>query len=141
MKKGSNVNFVPAAKSSQGSGKGMAIIVDKVQMSVNKRSFQLNGMPFFYLADTVWSAFTNITLEDWEFYLDKRRKQGFNVLQINVFLNGIDVCRIAPFIPLKQRMVLHLISLYGKKNISIMLPLCVRWQWTMGFKWLWSYFG
>jgi hypothetical protein len=28
-------------------------------------------------------AHLHITLEEWEFYLDKRKKQGFNVLQIN----------------------------------------------------------
>ncbi len=42
------------------------------------------GQKFFYLADTVWSAFTNATLEEWEEYLDVRKSQGFNALQINV---------------------------------------------------------
>jgi len=42
------------------------------------------GRPFFYLADTVWSAFTNISLSQWEQYLDYRRAQGFNVLQITI---------------------------------------------------------
>lgn len=36
------------------------------------------------MADTVWSAFTNITLEEWAYYLDYRKSQGFNVLQINM---------------------------------------------------------
>lgn len=57
--------------------------MSKVQINKNENSFILNGKPFFYLADTVWSAFTNITMEEWEFYLDKRKNQGFNVLQIN----------------------------------------------------------
>lgn len=39
---------------------------------------------FFYLADTVWSAFTNIDLTDWAYYLKVRKEQGFNVLQINI---------------------------------------------------------
>lgn len=39
--------------------------------------------PFFYLADTIWSAFTNVTIEEWAYYLNKRKMQGFNVLQIN----------------------------------------------------------
>lgn len=42
-----------------------------------------DGQTFFYLADTIWSAFTNITLEEWAYYLRKRKMQGFNVLQIN----------------------------------------------------------
>jgi len=57
--------------------------MSKIQISNNQRSFTLNDKPFFYLADTVWSAFTNIAIEEWELYLDKRKKQGFNVLQIN----------------------------------------------------------
>lgn len=42
------------------------------------------GKPFFYLADTVWSAFTNPTPDEWEDYLYYRKMQGFNVLQINI---------------------------------------------------------
>ena len=42
-----------------------------------------NGKPFFWLADTCWSAFTNISDDDWQEYLDLRARQGFNVLQIN----------------------------------------------------------
>lgn len=43
-----------------------------------------DGKPFFYLADTCWSAFTNINDEEWEYYLDFRKAQGFNTLQINI---------------------------------------------------------
>ncbi|MEH2919789.1 DUF4038 domain-containing protein [Samsonia erythrinae] len=50
----------------------------------NGKSFLQDGQPFFYLADTVWSAFTNIAEDDWEYYLDYRRQQGFTVLQINI---------------------------------------------------------
>lgn len=57
--------------------------MSKVQVNENKRTFTLKDKPFFYLADTVWSSFTNITMEEWEYYLDKRKNQGFNVLQIN----------------------------------------------------------
>jgi len=58
--------------------------VSNLRISETKDFFLLDDRPFFYLADTVWSAFTNITLEDWEEYLDCRRLQGFNALQINV---------------------------------------------------------
>lgn len=54
------------------------------QISDNKRHFIRNGKPTFYLADTCWSAFTNITEEDWDYYLDYRQSQGFNVLQVNM---------------------------------------------------------
>jgi hypothetical protein len=55
------------------------IIVEK-----NSRIFKKGNKQFFYLADTCWSAFTNITLEEWEYYLNLRRTQGFNVIQINI---------------------------------------------------------
>lgn len=43
-----------------------------------------DGKPFFYLGDTCWSAFTNISDGEWAYYLNKRKAQGFNVLQINI---------------------------------------------------------
>ncbi|MFT8349123.1 DUF4038 domain-containing protein [Clostridium saccharoperbutylacetonicum] len=55
------------------------VIVEK-----DSRIFKKDGKHFFYLADTCWSAFTNITLEEWEYYLNLRKKQGFNVIQINI---------------------------------------------------------
>lgn len=42
-----------------------------------------DGKPFFWLADTIWTAFTNPTDDEWIAYLDQRAVQGFNVLQIN----------------------------------------------------------
>ncbi|MDE6889131.1 MAG: DUF4038 domain-containing protein [Eubacterium sp.] len=52
-------------------------------ISPDKTHLLRDGTPFFWLADTCWSAFTNISMEEWEAYLDLRQKQGFNVLQIN----------------------------------------------------------
>jgi len=54
-------------------------------LAVNKagRYFEKNGKPFFLLADTVWSAFTNIREEEWKEYLSVRKSQGFNGIQIN----------------------------------------------------------
>lgn len=43
-----------------------------------------DGLPFFYLADTVWNVFTNASLEEWEEYLRFRGAQGFNAVQISV---------------------------------------------------------
>ncbi|WP_270516328.1 DUF4038 domain-containing protein [Pediococcus acidilactici] len=53
-------------------------------LSIEKNILTKDGKRFFYLADTCWSAFTNISLEDWNYYLDYRVTQGFNVVQINV---------------------------------------------------------
>ena len=55
-----------------------------LQVSENKQTILKNGEPFFYLADTVWSAFTNIDKKDWIYFLNKRKSQGFNVLQMNL---------------------------------------------------------
>lgn len=57
--------------------------MSKLKVDRNGRNFILDGQEFFYLADTVWSAFTNATIEEWEFYLEKRWTQGYTVLQIN----------------------------------------------------------
>lgn len=53
-------------------------------LKATKTNLLKDGKPFFYLADTCWSAFTNITDEDWIYYLRKRKEQGFNALQINI---------------------------------------------------------
>jgi hypothetical protein len=55
-----------------------------VTISKNNMNFIKDGKPFFYLADTCWSAFTNIHPTDWEYYLQYRKRQGYNVLQINI---------------------------------------------------------
>jgi len=55
-----------------------------VTVAAERDRFERAGRPFFYLADTVWSAFTNATTEEWKEYLSHRRLQGFNALQINV---------------------------------------------------------
>jgi len=53
-------------------------------VAVSRDRLLFDGRPFFYLADTCWSAFTNIQASDWEQYLDLRAAQGFNALQINI---------------------------------------------------------
>lgn len=53
-------------------------------ITIKGKNFYQEDKPFFYLADTCWSAFTNITDEEWDYYLDLRATQGFNTLQINI---------------------------------------------------------
>lgn len=53
-------------------------------MQIKNGSFHSDGRPVFYLADTCWSAFTNILESDWAYYLDYRHMQGFNVIQVNL---------------------------------------------------------
>lgn len=38
----------------------------------------------FYLADTCWGAFGSIEMPDWRHYLDVRKREGFNSIQINI---------------------------------------------------------
>lgn len=54
-----------------------------LQISTDKTYLLRDGRPFFWLADTCWSAFTNITEAEWDEYLELRKSQNFNVLQIN----------------------------------------------------------
>jgi hypothetical protein len=56
----------------------------KLKVSKTQDYFEVDGKPFFYLADTMWSAFTNVKIEEWEEYLNYRRMQGFNAIQINI---------------------------------------------------------
>lgn len=55
-----------------------------LKVSENKQFLLKDDKIFFYLADTCWSAFTNITEDEWDYYLYKRKVQGFNTIQINI---------------------------------------------------------
>lgn len=63
-----------------------------LSINASGTGFELEGRPWFWLADTCWSAFTSITLEDWDYYLARRAEQGINVLQVNT-LPQWDRCR------------------------------------------------
>jgi hypothetical protein len=56
----------------------------KLAISETKDYLLLDGEKFFYLADTCWSAFTNPSYDEWIYYLDYRRVQGFNAIQIDI---------------------------------------------------------
>lgn len=43
-----------------------------------------NGIPFFWLGDTVWSCPSRATLDEWEEYTAWRNRQGFNIAQVNL---------------------------------------------------------
>ncbi len=59
-------------------------LMSRIEISDTHDYFLRDGMKFFYLADTCWSAFTNATLEEWVYYLDFRRRQGFNAIHVNL---------------------------------------------------------
>lgn len=57
----------------------------RVKVSINKRFFQLtDSRPFFWLGDTGWLLFVKCTREEAIQYLDTRKGQGFNVVQVMV---------------------------------------------------------
>ncbi len=62
--------------------------------------FCCNNSPFFYAADTVWSAFAGPSLEEWDEYLRYRSLQGFNAVQISI-LPLWDRGNFSPFEPQK----------------------------------------
>ncbi len=50
-------------------------------LAVDGRTFTRGGEPFFWLGDTAWSLFVNLTRAETEEYLDTRAEQGFTVVQ------------------------------------------------------------
>jgi len=54
----------------------------RIVVSDNNRFLQKeNGEPFFYTADTAWELLHRCTKEETIYYLNTRKKQGFNVIQ------------------------------------------------------------
>ena len=61
-----------------------AEVLPELKISANHRFFQADGKPFFWMGDTGWLLFSKLNREDAEKYLEIRRKQGFNVIQVMV---------------------------------------------------------
>lgn len=55
-----------------------------LKISPNGRYFTQNGAPFFWLGDTGWLLFIKLTREEVALYLDVRKQEGFNVIQVMV---------------------------------------------------------
>jgi hypothetical protein len=56
-----------------------------LKISSNKRYFQTaDGKPFFWLGDTGWLLFVKCTREEAIQYLQTRKEQGFNVVQVMI---------------------------------------------------------
>lgn len=58
--------------------------VPELSISTNQRYFMADGKPFFWLGDTGWLLLTKLNREESEKYLETRRQQGFNVIQVMV---------------------------------------------------------
>jgi hypothetical protein len=55
-----------------------------IQIAQTSDHFIRDDAPWFLLADTVWSAFTNVDPRSWTAYLGHRHRQGFNALNLSV---------------------------------------------------------
>jgi hypothetical protein len=58
--------------------------MEQIEIDRSTMTFVSGGQPFFYMADTAWMAFSNLSIAEWEEYTDFRRAQGFTVLQISI---------------------------------------------------------
>ncbi len=59
--------------------------IPPIKVSASKRHFGTpTGKPFFWLGDTGWMLFLKCTREEAIEYLDIRKAQGFNVIQVMV---------------------------------------------------------
>ncbi len=57
----------------------------QLKISANHRYFMtVDGKPFFWLGDTGWLLFVKLKREEVIQYLDARKEQGFNVIQVMV---------------------------------------------------------
>jgi hypothetical protein len=63
-----------------------------------------DGKPFFYLADTAWELIHRLNREDVDFYLKKRRDQGFTVFQTVILaeFDGLTVPNAYGHLPLEN---------------------------------------
>src|SRR6478609_7523289 len=58
-------------------------VMGPLRIGANGRSFSdQEGKPFFWLGDTLWEQFRLYSLEDARTILEKRKAQGFTVIQI-----------------------------------------------------------
>jgi len=59
-------------------------MAQNVRLRTADGSFVVDGRQRFLLADTVWSALSDATDDEWAYYLDRRARQGFNGALISV---------------------------------------------------------
>ena len=111
--------------------------MDRVKIDPKRRSFTRGGEDFFYLADTLWMAFSKLSLSEWEEILRMRRMQRFNVLQISALPishdNSSDASALSAFGPGGFS---ELNEAYFDRACE-MLELAVRYGFTPSIHLLW----
>lgn len=63
--------------------------MENLHISGNKKYLMKGDKPFFWLGDTAWMLFTNISYEEAYTYLKNRADKGFNVIQ-SVLIYSVD---------------------------------------------------
>ncbi|MBX7170988.1 MAG: glycoside hydrolase family 140 protein [Pyrinomonadaceae bacterium] len=61
---------------------GLNLSAQSLKISPNGRFFTENNKPFFWLGDTAWLLLKKCTREETINYLETRKKQGFNAIQV-----------------------------------------------------------
>lgn len=61
-----------------------SLVAQNLKISSNGRFFVENSKPFFWLGDTAWLLFKKCSREEALKYLETRKAQGFNVVQVMV---------------------------------------------------------
>ena len=65
-----------------------ADVMENLHISSNKKYLMKGDKPFFWLGDTAWMLFTNISYEEAYTYLKNRADKGFNVIQAVLINNA-----------------------------------------------------
>lgn len=55
-----------------------------MRIGTEERALTRDGERFFYLGDTAWTAFADARPDEWTYFLDYRRRQGFNAVQVSL---------------------------------------------------------
>ena len=63
--------------------------MENLHISSNKKYLMKGDKPFFWLGDTAWMLFTNISYDEAYTYLKNRADKGFNVIQA-VLIYSVD---------------------------------------------------
>lgn len=77
--------------------------MERIRVSQNGHNLiTQSGAPFFWLGDTAWELFHRLTFEDAAWYMNRRQKQGFTVIQAVVLpeCDGLRVPNINGDLPL-----------------------------------------
>ena len=73
---------------------------NKLKIRDSGETFTRNGEDFFLLIDTFWTALYNPNDAEWEAYLNYRKSQNYNAIQMNVILQwdgGVPETGLYPF--------------------------------------------